>query len=203
MISKNINRLAFCLLICFSLFSCKKTQKDTASGNQKAFLETFTDEFARNLFVEGLELLEKGEIEEAQTRFYEANETEPGNIYVLNTIAGVEFQHGDFYRAMELYETNIDTHPEFFDTYIQYSTILIEKREVPKAIEILNVGKPYLPEAENKKYEFFYNLARAHYLNKECETAKNYLERALEHNLDDIQKQKAKKLFEEINNNCR
>jgi len=201
---RNINLIVFWFIICFSIFSCKENQKDITEEDQKeAVLNSFTDEFTKNLFIEGVGLLEKGEVEEARTRFYEANEIEPGNIYVLNTIASVEYQHGDFYRAMELYQTNIDSHPEFFDTYIQYSTILIENREVPKAIEILNIGESHLPETENKKYEFFYNLALAHYLNRDCEMSQKYVETVLEMPLDDKQTGKAKKLREEIKNNCR
>src|SRR5690606_41764096 len=109
----------------------------------------------------------------------------------------------DLYRAIEFYQTNIDSHPELFDTCIQYSTTLIENTEVPKAIEILNIGESQLPETENKKYELFYNLALAHYLNRDCEMSQKYVETVLEMPLDDKQTGKAKKLREEIKNNCR
>jgi len=198
---KKIN-LIFCFAICFSFFSCKNSQKDATSEHKtEVLLSQFKDDFTRNLFVEGQKLLEQGNIEEAKIRFYEVYEIEPLHAFVLNTLAEVENNYGDKNKAIEICYASKEAHPEYLDTYVELSKLLIEQGEPGRAIEILNEGESYLKE-EEQYFSFYYALSEAYYSNGECVTAKDYLEKALFFGKNDSQKEQAKRLTDKIESNC-
>jgi len=178
--------LIFIGLIIFSCdFSSDYRVRDINDDNSVFFLNNndIVDTIAREKFNKGLKYTQIGDHEKAYFEIKKADEIEPDNVIIINSLALNAFylnrDTDDNRNYYLLFEKAIEIDPSFPYSYSNYAFCLNKNREFKKAISLLNEGINFVRD-ERMKSIFYYTLAISHLGLNDCELAKENINKAIE-----------------------
>jgi tetratricopeptide (TPR) repeat protein len=138
-----------------------------------------TNPKARKIFNSGLDLVKKEEYLNALTLFIKANEIEPENSGILNSLALCSFSLNNKQNTYKLFEKVIKLDRTFAYSYTNYAYCLNKEKEFQKAIKYLDKGIQYA-NSDKTISIFKYTLAISYFGKNECELAKKSINKAIQ-----------------------
>lgn len=184
-----MNKYTIIVFIGLIIFACdfKKDYKvRDINGDTSIFFlnnDDIQDTIARRIFNEGLKYAQIGDHEKAYIEIKKANEIEPDNVLILNSLALNAFfldrNSDDKQNCYSLFERAIEIDVTFPYSYSNYAFCLNKNREFKKAVNVIKEGINYVRD-ERMKPIFYYTLAISHLGLNDCGLAKENIDKAIE-----------------------
>lgn len=172
-------RIITLIIISFLFFACNITNNDNSRRIIMDNYESVKSVKAQKYLDSGDRENRNENYEVALKYFQKANEVEPNNSLILNSLANIEFLAGEKELSYSHFEKAIALDSTFLSTYVSYGTCLEKNKEYIKAIEILRSGFGKSSKDQFAHYGLAFNLAINYYKIDSCELAKNYVGIAL------------------------
>ena len=138
-------------------------------------MENIQDSVARDFFNKGIDFAKNKKYQKAQTEFEKANNLEPKNILIVNSLGLVSQALEDFEESESWFQEALSIDSLFVNTYINYGTCLNSIENYKLAIEIMEIGRTKTNNS-NDIALLCYNLAISYLNSGDCNKAKETIE---------------------------
>jgi len=189
------------IILSIVLFSCNERNDQNIISIFYYDTENIQDPIAREIFNEGIDLAKNKKYQKAQSKFEEANNIEPKNVIIVNSLGLVAQSIENFDESEIRFKEALKIDSLFINTYINYGTCLntIEKYEL--AIEIMEHGRTKTNNPNNIAL-LCYNLAISYMNSGNCNKAKETIEIGVNKLTDNSMIREFKKFKREIIEIC-
>ena len=190
------------------LIACRDRNKNYVYDldNKNVFFfenENINDSKARDLLNNGLQEIQKNNIENARTHLEKANDIEKNNPTILNALGNYEFLYGEKPLSYEIFNKVLEIDSSFVLTYINLGQNYMTDRKYHEASETLREAIKYLSENNEHQQSILYlNLAIALNNLNDCEGGFEFGKKALQHSQNSDFTKLSKKIIKESRALC-
>jgi Tfp pilus assembly protein PilF len=165
------------LLIILSIVLCSCTERNNQNTISLYYYDTedIQDPVARKIYNEGIDFAKNIKYQKAKSKFDEANNLEPRNVVIINSLGLVAQSLENFDESEIKYKEALKIDSLYINTYINYGTCLITREKYVEAIDVLENGKTKTKNS-NKIAYLCYNLAISYLNSGDCNKAKETIE---------------------------
>jgi len=163
------------IVLCITLFSCNEKNSNEIISIFHYDMENIQDSVARDFFNKGIDFAKNKKYQKAQTEFEKANNLEPKNILIVNSLGLVSQALEDFEESESWFQEALSIDSLFVNTYINYGTCLNSIENYKLAIEIMEIGRTKTNNS-NDIALLCYNLAISYLNSGDCNKAKETIE---------------------------
>jgi len=196
------------VLLTFVLIACGERNKNYAYDldDKNVFFfenENISNTKARDLFNNGLQEIQKNNVENAKTLLEKANDIEKNNPTILNGLGNYEFLFGDKPLSYKIFNKVLEIDSSFVLTYINLGQNYMKDRKYQEASETLKEGIKYLSENNEHQQSILYlNLAITLNNLNDCEGGLEFGKKALQHSQNSDFTKFSKKIITESKALC-
>ena len=163
------------IVLYITLFSCNEKNSNEIISIFYYDIENIQDSVARDFFNKGIDFAKNKKYQKAQTKFEKANNLEPKNILIVNSLGLVAQALEDFDESESWFQEALSIDSLFVNTYINYGTCLNSIENYKLAIEIMEIGRTKTNNS-NDIALLCYNLAISYVNSGNCNKAKETIE---------------------------
>jgi tetratricopeptide (TPR) repeat protein len=176
-IMRYVRVMLLCLLLftSTSLYAKGKSNCQVVINDIPVKISSFK---ATQLYRLGLGKVKLRDFKTALIHFTKANEIEPNNINILNSLANIHDLLGNSIMAEEIYTKTLNMNKSHVETYINYSNHLFEKKKFEEAKNLLIQTEDFKINNEKTKALLFYSFGITYYNLKEYGKALSYGKKA-------------------------
>lgn len=198
------------LTLCFSiLISCdnneslQNKEKKHVPVIKKVMLDSnaFLKPEVSKLNNEALAYVESGNSKKAKELFKRSLKIEPKSAVILNNLGLIAFNEDSISLAEEYYRAAIFSDSTYYNTYVNYSSLLLENDYFKRSIDINNYVIKYCKDDEILALSYFFNTYAFLKVN-DCDNAKKHFLLAQKVKISNLQIKNNINSLEKTINNC-